>query len=187
MAPFNFSDNVTLEDERVILRPLMLADDEYLIPFAQTEPGLWKYSTVPPVGPGGMREYIRAAVDARNAGKEYPFIVFDKQLQQYAGSTRFYDIQLSNKMLQLGYTWYGKDFQGTGLNKHCKYLLLQYDQGRASRHGSRSGSSAPTGRTSAACSRPDISRSSEAGPRSPRESCAGSRAGPRSPRAPSRR
>jgi RimJ/RimL family protein N-acetyltransferase len=28
--------------------------------------------------------------------------------------------------MQLGYTWYGKDFQGTGLNKHCKYLLLQF-------------------------------------------------------------
>ena len=42
MAPFNLSDNVTIEDERVILRPLMLADDEYLIPFAQTEPELWK-------------------------------------------------------------------------------------------------------------------------------------------------
>jgi len=28
--------------------------------------------------------------------------------------------------LQLGYTWYGKDFQGTGLNKHCKYLLLSF-------------------------------------------------------------
>jgi RimJ/RimL family protein N-acetyltransferase len=29
-------------------------------------------------------------------------------------------------MLQLGYTWYGKAFWGTGLNKHCKYLLLQF-------------------------------------------------------------
>lgn len=126
MASFNFSDNVTLEDERVILRPLQLADDEHLIPFSLTEPELWKYSTTPPVGPGGMRSYIRAAVEARNAGKEYPFIVFDKQVQRYAGSTRFYDIQLSNSMLQLGYTWYGKEFQGTGLNKHCKYLLLQF-------------------------------------------------------------
>ncbi len=29
-------------------------------------------------------------------------------------------------MLQLGYTWYGGAYQGTGLNKHCKYLLLQF-------------------------------------------------------------
>jgi RimJ/RimL family protein N-acetyltransferase len=34
---------------------------------------------------------------------------------RFAGSTRFYDIQLQNKTLQLGYTWYGKEFQGTGL------------------------------------------------------------------------
>ncbi|WP_232335693.1 GNAT family N-acetyltransferase [Mucilaginibacter arboris] len=26
----------------------------------------------------------------------------------------------------MGYTWYGKAFQGTGLNKHCKFLLLQF-------------------------------------------------------------
>ena len=35
-------------------------------------------------------------------------------------------IQLPFKTLQLGYTWYGKDFRGTGLNKHCKFLLLQF-------------------------------------------------------------
>jgi len=126
MTPFNFSANVTLEDESVLLRPLLLSDDDNLIPFAINEPEIWKYSSVPPASAGAMREYIRAATEGRSAGREYPFIVFDKQQQCYAGSTRFYDIQLSNNMLQLGYTWYGKDFQGTGLNKHCKFLLLQY-------------------------------------------------------------
>jgi RimJ/RimL family protein N-acetyltransferase len=58
-------------------------------------------------------------------GTEYAFIVYDKTTQTYAGSTRFYDIQPKNGALQLGYTWYGKDFRGTGLNKHCKFLLLQ--------------------------------------------------------------
>src|SRR6185369_16796078 len=52
-------------------------------------------------------------------------IVFDKRSGQYAGSTRFYDINWAFKTLQLGYTWYGERFRGTGLNKHCKYLLLQ--------------------------------------------------------------
>ncbi|UPK68236.1 GNAT family N-acetyltransferase [Chitinophaga filiformis] len=126
MAVLNFSDNIILQDERVLLRPLILADDEHLIPFAQNEPDIWKYAVIPPASPGIMREYIRAAVEGRNEGKEYPFIVFDKQQQKYAGSTRFYDIQLANSTLQLGYTWYGKAFQGTGLNKHCKFLLLQY-------------------------------------------------------------
>ena len=66
------------------------------------------------------------ALDARAEKKEYPFIVFDKRIQQFVGSTRFYDIQLSNQSLQLGYTWYSKVAQGTGLNSHCKFLLLQF-------------------------------------------------------------
>jgi RimJ/RimL family protein N-acetyltransferase len=26
----------------------------------------------------------------------------------------------------LGYTWYGEKFRGTGLNKHCKFLMLRF-------------------------------------------------------------
>ena len=47
-------------------------------------------------------------------------------MQVYAGSTRFYDINILQKTLQLGYTWYGNRFWGTGLNKHCKFLLLSF-------------------------------------------------------------
>jgi RimJ/RimL family protein N-acetyltransferase len=42
------------------------------------------------------------------------------------GSTRFYDVQLNFETTQLGYTWYSKEVWGTGLNTHCKYLLLQF-------------------------------------------------------------
>ena len=28
--------------------------------------------------------------------------------------------------MSLGYTWYGTEFQRTGLNRNCKYLLLYY-------------------------------------------------------------
>ena len=28
--------------------------------------------------------------------------------------------------MQLGYTWYGTKFQRTGLNRHCKFLLLSF-------------------------------------------------------------
>ena len=70
--------------------------------------------------------YLSEKTEAIIEGKEYPFIVFDKRTNQYAGSTRFYDIQPDYKTLQLGYTWYGLNFQGTGLNKQCKFLLLSF-------------------------------------------------------------
>ena len=125
--PLNFYQNekYILEDNHVLLRPLIKTDIEYLLPFALSEPDTWKYSYISAAGDEGMRSYVSEALKAKAAGKEYPFIVFDKQTGEYAGTTRFYDIQPQYDTLQLGYTWYGEKFRGTGLNKHCKFLLLQ--------------------------------------------------------------
>jgi len=123
---FDCSKNYILEDDRVMLRPLQPEDTVYLLPFALNEPELWKFSLVSAAGEAGLRNYLNITFNARDEGKEYPFIVFDKVANEYAGSTRFYDIQNELQTLQLGYTWYGKKFQGTGLNKHCKYLLLSF-------------------------------------------------------------
>jgi len=123
---FDFAKNYILENDVVLLRPLKADDVDNLILFARNEPDIWKFSLVAVQGEEGLQKYIHTAIEQRNAGTEYPFIVFDKCTGQFAGSTRFYDIQVANKSLQLGYTWYGKAFQGTGLNKNCKLLLLQF-------------------------------------------------------------
>jgi len=117
---------ITLENDFVLLRPLEITDIDHLLEFAMTEPEIWKYSLAQGGGKENMIKYISDAVLARVLNKEYAFIVFDKLKNKYAGSTRFYDIQLLYKTIQLGYTWYGKEFQGTGMNKNCKYLMLEY-------------------------------------------------------------
>jgi RimJ/RimL family protein N-acetyltransferase len=121
-----FPGNIVLEDERVMLRPLQKDDLSSLLAFAEQEPELWTYSAVSAAGEEGMRNYIDEAIQARDLKKEYPFIVFDKQTRSYAGSSRFYDINLFYVTTQLGYTWYGKKFQRSGLNRHCKLLMLTY-------------------------------------------------------------
>ncbi|WP_257666922.1 GNAT family N-acetyltransferase [Parapedobacter tibetensis] len=126
MIQFDFTSDYVLEDEVTLLRPLTMDDHHNLLPFAIHEPELWQYSMVPVVGDDGLTNYLDRAVGGRSDGKQYPFIVFDKRVDQYAGCTRYYDIQLVEQTLQLGYTWYGKQFQRTGLNRHCKYLLLQF-------------------------------------------------------------
>lgn len=126
MSLLRFSENIVLENERALLRPLELSDVGHLLHFSLNEPEIWKYSMVQASGKDQLVKYLQQALDARKAGKEYAFVVFDKSTQKYAGSTRLYDIQLPNKTLQLGYTWYGKNYQGTGLNKHCKFLLLDF-------------------------------------------------------------
>jgi len=125
---FNFdsTEEYVLEDERALLRPLKEDDYGNLLAFAMNEPNLWKYSLLTAASEDDLKSYLNIALESKATGKEYPFIVFDKLKNQYAGSTRFYDINLPFKTLQLGYTWYGKEFHGTGLNKHSKFLLLSF-------------------------------------------------------------
>ncbi|MBK9735237.1 MAG: GNAT family N-acetyltransferase [Saprospiraceae bacterium] len=121
-----FKEDIILEDDFVMLRPLLSSDIDNLQSFVINEPDIWKYSLLQIKTVDDLQKYIVKAVEARAQEKEYPFIVFDKRSKSYAGCTRFYDIQLEYKSMQLGYTWYGSSFQGTGLNKHCKLLLLTY-------------------------------------------------------------
>lgn len=121
-----FQQPIILENERALLRPIEETDFDNLLPFSLYEPELWFYGLVTAAGVDNLRNYLANAVKNRNDKKEYPFIIFDKKTNSYAGSTRFYDIQQPYLTTQLGYTWYGKNFQRTGLNRHCKLLLLSF-------------------------------------------------------------
>lgn len=126
MQPFDFQKEYILENDVVKISLLGFKDFGSLKYFALQQPEIWKYSQQPANGLENLRNYIRVALQHRKQKKAYPFIIFDKRTKQYAGSTRFYDFNQTNSTVQLGYTWYGNQFQGTGLNKHCKFLLLQF-------------------------------------------------------------
>ena len=123
---FDTSNDIILENERVLLRPLVQDDAVYLSAYVKEEPTLWKYALTSITTEQEFDQYIKTAIESRGLKTAYPFIVFDKLQKKYVGSTRFYDIQLENSSTQFGYTWYSEKTWGTGLNEHCKLLLLTY-------------------------------------------------------------
>jgi RimJ/RimL family protein N-acetyltransferase len=123
---FDTNTDIILENERVLLRSLVQDDAVYLSAYVNEEPSLWKYALTPITTAQEFEQYIKTAIESRRSNTSYPFIVFDKQLNKYVGSTRFYDIQLEHGSTQIGYTWYSESTWGTGLNEHCKLLLLTF-------------------------------------------------------------
>ncbi len=121
-----FENELILENDSVLLRPLKKEDITLLKEFSLNEPELWKYSLTPADGLENLKNYIDLALQEKELKTSYPFIVLDKRSNKIAGSTRFYDYRKSHSTIQIGYTWYGKEFQGTGLNKNCKLLMLQF-------------------------------------------------------------
>ncbi|KEF38684.1 acetyltransferase, ribosomal protein N-acetylase [Schinkia azotoformans MEV2011] len=73
-----------------------------------------------------LQKYIDDTINQRMMGNAYPFLVIDKRTNEVAGSTRYGYIQFHNKRLEIGWTWYGKSYRGTGLNKACKFELLKF-------------------------------------------------------------
>lgn len=115
----------TLEDNRVKLTLLGMSNYKNLLEIAQ-EHNLVQYSPSKIDTPEDLKDYVQTAVDGYYNRTTIPFIIFDKQANAFAGCTRFGLINWKNKVLHIGWTWIGRDFQGTGLNKHMKFLMLQY-------------------------------------------------------------
>ena len=82
---FQFSDDYTLQNDSVFLRPLIYDDIQYLLPFALNEPSLWTYSLQSAAGEEAMNNYVQNAINSRFNQKEYPFIVFDKKSGHCSG------------------------------------------------------------------------------------------------------
>lgn len=125
MVQLNFFEEYILENDRTRLVPLQ---KEHFIPLktiAQT-PEIWTYFLENGLGEENFEAYFQSALEQRKDQKKYPFAIFDKSKQQYAGMTQLYDYLPNLESIKLGHTWYGKSFQGTGLNKTCKYLLFEF-------------------------------------------------------------
>lgn len=117
--------SLILENEFVLLSPLTLENYENLISVAAQEK-LVQYSPSDIYTPETLRNYVSTALAQKERQTSIPFIVFDKKNQQYAGSSRYMNINCKNKVLEIGSTWIGKEFQGSGLNAQMKHLMINY-------------------------------------------------------------
>jgi len=115
----------TLENDFVKLSLLDLSNCEYLLDIAKQK-DLIQYSPSDINSLEKLKAYVQTAVDGYYHKTIIPFIIYDKRTQSYAGSTRYGHINIVNKVLHIGWTWIGKQFQGTGLNTHMKFLMLEY-------------------------------------------------------------
>ncbi|GAA4974152.1 GNAT family protein [Algibacter aquimarinus] len=115
----------TLENNRVKLTLLDLNNYKHLSVIANQK-NLVQYSPSKIDTPEDLKAYVQTALNWYESKTAIPFIIFDKQTETYAGTSRYMNINWHNKVLHIGATWIGREFQGTGLNKNMKFLMLQY-------------------------------------------------------------
>lgn len=121
----NFDQNLHLETDHALLRPLHPGDLEQLQTIA-LDADTWRWNVTKIANTQDLQNWAEAAFNDRQLGRRYSFVIIDKTTGRLAGSTSYGNISEADKRLEIGWTWIGKDFRGTGLNRHCKFLLLRY-------------------------------------------------------------
>ena len=120
-----FEQEIVLEDELVRIEPLQEKHFELLMPTAM-EGSLWLFTVAKIDSREAFRKYFDTAMEEKQNRKSYPFAYYHKLQQRYVGSTRFGNIEFAHKKTEIGWTWIHPSLQGTGFNKHCKFLLLSF-------------------------------------------------------------
>ncbi len=116
---------IILENERVRLSPLTL-DNFHLLYAIAAQDKLVQYSPSDIAHREGLKNYVETALEGQRKKTDIPFIIFDKATNSFAGSTRYMHIHWANKVLHIGSTWIGREFQGGGLNGQMKILMLDH-------------------------------------------------------------
>ena len=121
----SFVTPVTLAARGIELVPLAL-EHEAGLRAAAADGELWKLRVTSVPAPGETRDYIEAALAARQQGQRFAFAVRDQASGTVLGSSSYHDILPAVKRVEIGYTWYAARYQRTHVNTTCKLLLLTH-------------------------------------------------------------
>ncbi|OHT46937.1 GNAT family N-acetyltransferase [Flavobacterium tructae] len=116
---------IILENEKVLLIPFESRRNIELKEIIFDD-GIWKYMGMYVRDEKDFENYIQNTLQQKAAGICYPFLIIDKATNRIAGSTRYGYLNLASQKCEIGWTWYGENFQGAGLNKACKFELLNF-------------------------------------------------------------
>lgn len=116
---------VTLTGRFVRLEPLSFEHLDDLCAVG-LDPELWRWIPNQVGTREQMHGYIETALHEQDAGVSLPFAVIHLESGRAIGSTRYGAINLPNRRVEIGWTWYASAFQRTPVNTECKLLLLTH-------------------------------------------------------------
>ncbi len=73
-----------------------------------------------------FRVFNRHVLEEQKRGLTVPFATFEQKFGHIVGTTRFMNMDLPNRKVEIGSTWIARPWQRTVVNTEAKYLMLQH-------------------------------------------------------------
>jgi N-acetyltransferase len=114
-----------LENKYVRLEPHAEAHREGLRQAAKADAPLFAFMPTDISGANFDRwfDWTAGVSDGR---RELAFSVINGQDGRIVGSTRYLNIELAHRRVEIGHTWYARDSWGGAINPSCKFLLFAH-------------------------------------------------------------
>jgi RimJ/RimL family protein N-acetyltransferase len=114
-----------LENEQVLLQPLRENHRALLHPIAM-DPRIWAHFTTMVETDEDFHNWFNSALAAQDAGRRVVFHITDKRSGAAAGSMSYCSLAEADRRLEIGASWLGTAFQGQGVNRWAKFLLMRH-------------------------------------------------------------
>lgn len=73
-----------------------------------------------------FQEFNARVLDEQRRGLSIPFATFQRNPNQIVGTTRYMNMDLPNRKVEIGSTWIAPPWQRTVVNTEAKYLMLRH-------------------------------------------------------------
>jgi N-acetyltransferase len=116
---------IVLEGRHVRLEPLK---ENHLAGLAAVglDAELWRWIPTPVRTVEEMAAYVATALREQAQGVSLPFVLVEPRTERPIGSTRYGNIDRTNRRVEIGWTWVAHAWQRTAVNTEAKYLLLKH-------------------------------------------------------------
>lgn len=114
-----------LENEVVSLSPITPRDRDGLHAQAM-DPAIWRYFVTRIETDADFDAFFAAALADQEAGRRVTQVITDRRAGRIAGSMSFFNLSEPDLRLEIGWSWLGVEFQGRGVNRWAKFLMMQH-------------------------------------------------------------
>ncbi len=117
---------LVLQGKYARLEPLETRHAADLFLASQHE-AIWRWLPIPMFrSVGEVEAWIASAQAGQRGGTEIPFATVRQSDGRAIGSTRYLDIRIPHRALEIGWTWITPAAQRTGVNSEAKLMMLRH-------------------------------------------------------------